>query len=68
MFKLYLAYKAVQAVTAAVSTVATVAPYIAGGVMAVQAGAYVAPKLIGLAREGLQELRYVRFPITPQTF
>lgn len=68
MFKLYLAYKAVRAVTAAVSTVATVAPYIAGGVMAVQAGAYVAPKLAKLARENMHEPKFVQFPVHPQTF
>lgn len=68
MFKLYLAYKAVQAVGATVSTVATVAPYVAGGIMAVQAGAYVAPKLAKLARENMHEPCYVRFPSLPQTF
>lgn len=68
MFKLYLAYKAVQAVGAAVSTVTAVAPYVAGGIMAVQAGAYVAPKLAKLARENMHEPKFVQSPVTPRTF
>jgi len=62
VFKLYLAYKAVQAVSAATSAVITVAPYVAGGIMTVQAGAYVAPKLVKLASENLHEPNYVKFP------